>query len=166
MQQIDSNSLLLDLSIDYLKGGSSFGALSDAAIKELIVKGCVYALKEGDTLFEAGDPGDSFFIVLKGCLTYFRQVNGLREHIRDYYFGEEIGFVSLIALTERLGTAYANSDSLVLEISSDLFYALHCEMPLDFGVLMMNLSRELARRFITTSALLVKLKAEEHAPPR
>jgi len=58
-----------------------------------------------------------------------------------------------------LGTAFANSDSWVLEVSSDLFYALHCEMPLDFGVLMMNLSRELARRFITTSAMLVKLKS-------
>lgn len=165
MQQLDSKSALKELGLDYLKSGSTFGALSDAAIEELMIKGRVFALNAGDTLFKAGGRGDSFFIILKGLLTYSRQIDGLREQIRDYYFGEEIGFVSLIALTERLGTAQASSDSLVLEVSSDLFYTLHCKMPLDFGVLMMNLSRELARRFISTSAMLVKLKADEHTPP-
>jgi len=72
MEQLNGERLLNELCVDYLKTGSSFGALSDGAIKQLMQQGRVYALKAGDTLFEAGAPGDSFFIVLKGSLTYIR----------------------------------------------------------------------------------------------
>jgi hypothetical protein len=34
---------------------------------------------------------------------------------------------------------------MVLDIGSDQFYKLHVNFPADFGLLMINLSRELAR---------------------
>ena len=55
----------------------------------------------------------------------------------------------MIALQDRTGKAIAESDFYVVEISSDLFYTLHCDMPQDFGLLLMNLSREMARIIVT-----------------
>jgi hypothetical protein len=42
----------------------------------------------------------------------------------------------------------------MLQISSDLFYELHLELPFDFGILMLNLSRDMAR---TISVLISHL---------
>ena len=36
-------------------------------------------------------------------------------------------------------------DSLLLDISNDQFFKLHVDFPRDFGLLMINLARELAR---------------------
>lgn len=148
MHQIDSELLLDELGIDHLKSASALGALSDQAIDYLLKKGRVFALRKGETLFEDGGPGDTFFIILKGSFAYYLPVNGHNKYIRDFHFGMEIGFVSMIALVPRTGTAIATRDSYILEVTTDLFYALHCERPLDFGVLLMNLCRELARRIL------------------
>lgn len=148
MRQVESALLLNELEIDHLKNASTFGALSDEAILYLMEKGRIYALRKGETLFEDGGPGDTFFVILKGTFAYYLRMNNRSEYIRDFNFGMEIGFVSMIALVPRPGTAIATSDSYVLEVTTDLFYALHCERPLDFGVLLMNLCRELARRIL------------------
>lgn len=148
MHQIDGEFLLDGLGIDHFKSASALGALSDQAIAYLMKKGRVYALNKGDTLFEDGGPGDTFFIILKGSFAYYLPVDNHRKYIRNFDIGMEIGFVSMIALTSRPGTAIATMDSYVLEVTTDLFYAFHCERPLDFGVLLMNLCRELARRIL------------------
>jgi len=51
----------------------------------------------------------------------------------------------MIGLLSHNGTDVAVEDSLILDISSEQFYKLHVEFPADFGLLMINLSRELAR---------------------
>lgn len=122
-------------------------------------KGRIHALRKGEAIFETGKPAGSFFVVLKGSIAYYQALNNHSEHIYDFHFGEAIGFVSMIALTPWPGTAIANSDSYVLEVTKDLFYALHYEKPSDFGVLLINLSRELARRILTLIKLVAELKS-------
>ncbi|MGL6159188.1 Crp/Fnr family transcriptional regulator [Microbulbifer sp.] len=148
MRQVDGEILLDELGIDHLKNASALGALSDQTIAYLMKKGRVYALRKGETLFEDGAAGDTFFIILKGSFAYYLPSNNHSKYIREFNFGMEIGFVSMIALIPRPGTAIASSDSYVLEVTTDLFYALHYERPLDFGVLLINLCRELARRIL------------------
>ncbi|MBY4677122.1 cyclic nucleotide-binding domain-containing protein [Marinobacterium arenosum] len=145
MREVDGGKLLNEFGIDYFKGGSTFGALSEQAIIRLLEKGRIYELRNEEALFDIGSRGDSFFVVLKGTLSFCKQRAEHWVSLHDYSFGEQIGFVTMIALLSRNGKAVATSDSYVLEISNELFYSLHCEMPLDFGLLLMNLSREMAR---------------------
>ncbi|WP_105104121.1 Crp/Fnr family transcriptional regulator [Microbulbifer pacificus] len=159
MRQIEGDRVLEDLGLEHLKNAAALGALSDQAIAYLMAKGKIHRLRKGETLIESGSPSGSFFIVLNGSLGYHQTVeNGHLEHIYDFHFGEAIGFVSMIALTPWPGTTLANDDSLVLEVTSDLFYQLHCEMPLDFGVLLINLSRELARKILELIQMVGELK--------
>ncbi|WP_250460746.1 Crp/Fnr family transcriptional regulator [Microbulbifer litoralis] len=148
MRQLDGDFLLDEVGIEHFKDAAAFGALTDEAITYLIKKGRIHALHKGETLVRAGEPSGSFFIVLRGSLGYYQALNNHVEHIYDFHFGEAIGFVSMIALTPWPGTTIAASESHILEVDTNLFYTMHCEMPLDFGVLLINLSRELARRIL------------------
>ena len=62
----------------------------------------------------------------------------------------------MIALQDRPGKAIATSDGYVIEISSDLFYNLHCDNPQDFGLLLMNLSRDMARVIVDLGNAMVE----------
>lgn len=159
MQQLDGEVLLDELGIDRVKDAATFGALSDEAIVYLMKEGRIHALRKGETLIKAGQPSGSFFVVLKGSLAYYQTLNDHIEHIYDFHFGETIGFVSMIALTPWPGTTIAARDSQVLEVNSNLFYTFHYEMPLDFGVLLINLSRELARRVLDLIQTVAELKS-------
>ncbi|GGB81897.1 hypothetical protein GCM10011352_04590 [Marinobacterium zhoushanense] len=162
MKQVDGETTLNLLGMDYLKEASTFGALSSEAIKELMTKGTIYLLQPGDLLFRVGDSGNSFFVVLKGTIEYHHALEDGYEQLNELNYGDLIGFVNLITLTSRLGTATAATESYVLEVSDDLFYALHCERPVDFGLLLLNLARDMGRRIIYLATHWAKQKHELH----
>lgn len=160
MKILDGQQVLADFGVDGFKRGSSFGALSDEAIRFLLTRGRIVALADKEELFRPGDPGDSLYIVLKGRLDYFRR----REQpgdapeilIRTISFGEEMGYVSMIGLFQRIGFGRGQGETMVLQLTSDLFYQLHLELPFDFGILLMNLSRDMARTIRKITANLIE----------
>jgi len=68
----------------------------------------------------------------------------------------------MIALHDRVGNVYAKEDSLLLEISSQLFSDFHDHYPFDFGILLMNLSRDMARTIREISNTLVTKETTKH----
>ena len=149
MNILDGERVLADSGLDSFKGGSSFGALSDAAIRFLLTRGRIISLADKEELFRPGDAGDSLYIVLKGKLDYFRTSDQPGDDsetlIRTVSFGEELGYVAMIGLFQRIGFGRGHGEAVVLQLTSDLFYQLHLELPFDFGILMLNLSRDMAR---------------------
>ncbi|MDI3325035.1 cyclic nucleotide-binding domain-containing protein [Pontibacterium granulatum] len=155
MQILQGPEVLERFSIDYFRDASTFGALSDDTISWLFHQGRAYALDKGDVLFEPDERGDAFFVILQGSLAYFKCHDGKYAHIRNYQVGEQIGFMSMIALHNRVGSAVAHEDSIVLEVSNSLLHQLHEQAPEDFGLLMMNLAREMARTLRSVDNLVV-----------
>ena len=155
MRTLDGRQLIEQLGIDYFKAGSSFGALSDQAIRFLIEQGVVLQLDKGDKLFSYGDPGDSFYIVLKGRIEYLKPRGNGFTHVRDYTFGQEFGCVAMIGLRDRAGDHIAPEESVVVQVTSELFHALQEALPKDFGLFLLNLSREMARRLRESDSRLV-----------
>ncbi|MEH6579822.1 MAG: cyclic nucleotide-binding domain-containing protein [Amphritea sp.] len=147
MHTLKGDQLIEELGLDYFKQGSTLGALSDKAIIYLLEQGEVIQLEKGDRLFEIGDPGDHFYIVLKGTIQFVRFKQGKIACDIDFAFGEELGYAAMIALHNRLGNAQVREDSIVLKVSNAFFYELHETQPADFEILQLNLSREMARRF-------------------
>lgn len=161
MKDLDGRRLMADSGLDYFRGASTFGALSDDAIRYLLSNGHISVAETGETVFETGDPGSSFIVVLKGRLKYYWERNGDAVLLREIDFGGQIGYVSMIGLLEREGTAIAAEPTILLEVSSDLFYQLHLDYPSDFGIMMLNLSRDMARVLRTLSARLASLSSGE-----
>jgi signal-transduction protein with cAMP-binding, CBS, and nucleotidyltransferase domain len=161
MQRIPVHTAIDELSPESLKGGSIFGALSSEAIRFLLEEGNVYRVKKNDLIYKPGDPGNSFFVVCKGAVDFHKQHLGEYAYTRTSQFGEEVGFVAMIGLHDHVGKAVAREDGILLEISSGLFRDLHDKFPFDFGVMILNLSRDLARVIRKLSNILVA-NAIEH----
>ena len=75
--------------------------------------------------------------MLRGCIAFYRHFDDCDVLTRYFHQGEQMGFDLMIGLLMQNG--------LVLDISSEQFSRLHVDFPADFGLLMINLARELAR---------------------
>lgn len=145
MNEMSFETFSRRFEIETLCAGSIFGAISQEATRFLLKQGNIYDVRAGETVFHYGDPGSSFFVVCQGQLAFYKHHEKHTLLTRLVEFGEEVGFVAMIALHDHAGHAVAVEDSVVLEISSGLFGDLHRQYPLEFGLMLMNLARDLAR---------------------
>ncbi|MFC6673331.1 cyclic nucleotide-binding domain-containing protein [Marinobacterium aestuariivivens] len=156
MQPLSAKAIFDELDAYGLQSGSIFGAISREAIRFLVENGKVYSVRQHEEIFRSGDPGGSFFVVCRGSVDFFKHHQGKYAYTRTSMPGEEVGFVAMIALHDHVGKAVAHEDSIVLEISSELFADLHEKYPFDFGIMTLNLARDLARIVRKLSNILVE----------
>ncbi|SBS31316.1 Cyclic nucleotide-binding domain protein [Marinomonas aquimarina] len=145
-----------DLSAETLKTGSIFGALSPSAIEYLVNRGKLVHLDSGDVLFEDGDKGDSFYIIITGTLCYYQDNATATSLIRRVTFGQALGYVTMISLSPRNGYANADGDTVILEVDYNVFGEFHDKFAFDFGILILNLSRDMARNIQILSHTLAE----------
>ena len=145
MEILDSGETIERLGLDYLNELSTFGALSNDAIVNLLDNGVIKHFARGEYVTRLGQVASEFQVLLRGRFAYYKCFEGCDVLTRHFNQGEQIGFDLMIGLLAHNGTDVAVEDSLILDISSEKFYRLHVEFPADFGLLMINLSRELAR---------------------
>ena len=145
MKQLSFEQFAQVMDPDDLSGGSIYGALSTEATRYLLEQGVILQITAGETLYNYGDRGDRFYIVCLGAIDFLKYHNGDFHHIRTATFGQEVGFVAMIDLHKEGGSALAKEDSIVLQVTSDLFHDLHREFPIDFGLMTLNLARDMAR---------------------
>ena len=156
MRKLELEEISTRCTPELLSTGSVFGAISVEATRFLLENGTIYQVAAGESVFGCGDRGTSFFVVCEGELAYFKRHKGHETMTRRVAFGEEVGFVAMIGLHDHLGHADALEDSVVLEIDAALFGDLHQHFPLDFGLMLMNLARELARTVRKLSDTIVE----------
>jgi len=162
MELLSSEQLLEQRTLSSFTDASVFGALPETSILYLLQNGKIHSVTKGEYLFNQGEPGNSFHVILDGQVSYYKFHDGRYAFIRDYNAGEQIGFMSLIALHNRVGRAQANEATLSLEIDSEVFHNFHNHGPLEFGILMMNLAREMARTLRSVDNLIVKRAADSN----
>lgn len=145
MKILEAAEVIDRLGITYLQELSTFGALTEAVIIELLQQGRIEQLEKGEYIAHFGEQAADFQVVLQGSLAYYKRFEGHDVLTRYFKQGEQLGFDEMIGLIVRNGTDVAAEDSLILNISSSQFYKLHVEHPAEFGIFMINLARELAR---------------------
>ena len=158
MNLIKGSDLLERFEMDYFQDASIFGALSPEVIEYLLQNGRVYSVDKGEVIYKPGDKADKFLVILNGSVSFYQYHNGEFAYIRDHLFGEELGFVAMIALHDRVGKAVAAEDSIILEVTCTLFAELQRERPKDFAILLLNISREMARTIRDISNTVVDQK--------
>lgn len=145
MKTVDAKQVIDQLGLAYFHELSTFGALSDKAIVALLNQGEITQWKKGETEDVSTPALSDFYVVLQGDIAYYRHCEDHDVLTRHFRSGEQMAFDVMISMRPNAGIEVASEDSLVLTISSDQFFQFHVDFPSDFGLLMINLSRELSR---------------------
>ena len=103
--------MLKNQELSSFTNASVFGALPETSILWLLQNGEIHSLEKGEYIFSQGQPGNSFHVIQDGQIGYYKFHDGRYAYIRDYKTGEQIGFMSLIALHDRVGRAQDSQDS-------------------------------------------------------
>ncbi len=98
MKLISTEQLLKNHELSSFTNASVFGALPETSILWLLQKGKIHSLAKGEYLFTPGQPGNSFHVILDGQVSYYKFHEGNYAYIREFQTGEQIGFMSTIAL--------------------------------------------------------------------
>ena len=159
MQQVTAKQFLEHHSLERLQQASTFGALAAETIDWLLAEGRIIRLNRGESLFKPGQAGDSFFVVLEGRFSYYRPGGERYTYIRDYATGQQVGFANTLALHDRVGMAIATTEATVLQIDYLLFNRLRKEFPAEFGLMTINLARELARTIRAMDDAILDIKS-------
>lgn len=163
MHEIDAREYWQAQSPAYFHELSTFGALPDDVIMRLLLDGKVIHLDAGEMIYDAGERSDTFYIVLSGRLnTFMPRPDGGWAIARCHEPGEDLGFVPMIALQERPARTTAEEDSVVVEITCEQFHKLHDEEPEAFGVILLNLTRGMARAVIGMASVLAEKDNQLH----
>lgn len=125
---------------------SCFGALSYEFIDYLLENGEIIKAEKNEIIFRSGEESDYFIITLKGKLLFERR-NARDSYKLEAKVGEPCGFIGMITLQNRLGTAVMEQPGYILKISSELFSNLHMVMKEEFVIFLMNITRDISRAF-------------------
>ncbi len=145
MDIIEASAVIEKLGLPYFRELSTFGALSDNMIADILHRGRINHLQRGEFIARFDQPANDFQVILSGRLAYYKHCGDHDVLTRYFERGEQMGFDLMIGLIRHNGTDVAVEDTLVLDISDRLFYQLHVDHPGEFGLLMINLARELSR---------------------
>jgi CRP-like cAMP-binding protein len=120
-------SALIDIIMDI-----PFFAMLDA--RQLGVVAChmnYYEIKEGETLFREGDPGDSVCFVIRGALDVFKETStpSQQVHIATVMKNKSIGEMAVIDEYTRSATVFAHSDATIVALTKRGFEAILQENP-------------------------------------
>jgi len=145
MQILDATEVIEKLGLPYLRELSTFGALSDPVIVDLLTNGVIKRFARGEYIARLDQIAAEFQVVLQGRFAFYKHGEDCDVLTRYFCKGEQMDFDLMIGLIPHNGIDVAAEESLTLNISSEQFYDLHLNFPADFGLLMINLARELAR---------------------
>jgi CRP-like cAMP-binding protein len=156
MRIVDADVLITELGYPYLRELASFGALPDEFIASLLHNGVITELQQGEFIARHDERAVDFQIILKGKIAFYKR--GTDHDVLTRYFsaGEQSGFDLMIGLIAHNGTDVAVEDSLILDITNTQFQTLQLEHPEWFGILMINLSRELSREIEMLEELITR----------
>ena len=141
----DADETIKELGWTCLNELSTFGALSNDVIVELLQNGVIRHYQKGEYVVRMDQVANDFQVILRGRVAYYRRFDGRDVLTRCFSQGEQMGFDQMIGLLQQNGTDVAQEDCLILDISGEQFFKLHVDFPADFGLLMINLAREMAR---------------------
>jgi uncharacterized membrane protein len=113
-----------------LKGISVFELLHDDDLDELAKVVDVSTLKVGQTLFEAGEPGESMFIVRSGSIElYIKDTAGQKIVLTVAEEGQLFGELSMLDSGPRTATAVALTDAELLVLDREDLLLLFQKRP-------------------------------------
>ena len=102
---------------------------------------------DGSVIIAQGEPGNRFFLVGEGSVRVCRHLGQANEiELGRLGTGEFFGEMSILETLPRSASVQAVGDTTVYSLNSMVFYGLFNAMPEQYGILILNMARDLSRR--------------------
>ncbi len=152
----------IDSVLPILSEIAIFGGMTDDQMHAILgsLETGLYAIKE--PVFEKGEEPTHVYIVKRGKIELSITDGEIVLEKKTLRVGDCFGLASLMAMHRHTATAVALEPSEVIVLSRSALIRLQKEDCRLFSLLMMNVSRELARRLKLTDELLLQhLRTED-----
>lgn len=121
--------MALDDDIQFLSTIGLFEAFSAQHLRLLAFGAERMILRAGRELFHEGQSADCAYIVVSGSITLFHNAQQGRVHLRTISTGAVLGEMALIAQSNRLSGAVADTETEVIRLSRTIFHRILEEYP-------------------------------------
>ncbi len=160
-------TITLEQIINFLLEAPMFGLLDPAQLSQIVHIMQVRRIRDGQTIFREGDPGDAWYVILEGEANVTRSSEGRPDKVIAHIgpracFGE----MSILDHSPRSASVTACGDSTVLRFPRDAFEALLGQDNLAAYKLVHEMAKVLTVRARKTSQELAKALADNEKPGR
>jgi small-conductance mechanosensitive channel len=124
---------------DLLREVTYFQNLTDLELRQLIEVGYRKRLMPFDILFEEGDPGDTFYIILSGKVEVY--VAKINKHLTTLNAGKFLGELALMLGIPRTATVRAVEETILFAINKQGFEKILQGHPELYEVIVQELSK-------------------------
>lgn len=121
-----------------------------------------YPLRAGDAVFNEGDMGSAFYVVIAGEVSIQKQRNGESVVLAQLGTGECFGEMALVCNDVRTATVVAVRDSVTMRFERERIDA----NPESAHIIYRNIARILSTRLHESSVMLADLVVERKNVPR
>ncbi len=125
----------------------TFAGLTPDTLEFLLDHAREVVVEPGEPFFRQGEAGTTVFILEEGRVDVRKQFNGGEMTLRLLGPGDCFGEMAVLSIMPRSASAIAVGRSSALTISNADIALLYERNPAQFAMLVMNLAREVCRRF-------------------
>ena len=127
------------------------GGLSPEQMQMILTNSEILRAKKGEYIFRRGDSPKEIYIITSGRIGFYLEDMTIKEFSAGFSFAES----ALIGIQCQVVDAKALEDSELLIISKRKLMQLFEDDSVVFGILILNIARELARRLAMVGELLL-----------
>ncbi len=139
------------LRLELLRRVSLFQSAPESDLAALAAMACDVEVGAGETLFHAGDPGETLYVVASGLLeAVLDECSPAERPVASFWTGDVIGEMAILTGERRSASVRAATDSTLMAFARYYFLRL---LDRAAGVAV-SLSRTLSRRLSATDAAL------------
>lgn len=130
-----------------LQGVPIFAGLSEEAIELMVKHARKIDVKAGDFIVREGETGNRFYLIDEGEVRVVKQA-GTDHEVELAKLGPHdfFGEMCILETLPRSASVQALTNSKVFALSSMDFLNLYKALPSEYGILILNLARDLSRR--------------------
>lgn len=147
--------------LEILRQMSVFGGLSSKALSLILDRSEFLHNAAGEYFFYEHDSASSVYVIRQGEVVVEKNWQGAPVTVAQLGAGDCFGELSLLDLQPRSASVRAQTDCETIQISIHLLHDLYRQDLEQYAIIMMNMGREVSRRFRVTSEKLFEMQQSQ-----
>jgi len=130
-----------------LRDVTIFAGLDDTALALLMERASERIAPAGTVILREGEPGNHLYLIASGSVRVCKRFDRTDElELARLKAGDFFGEMCILETLPRTATVLTRSDAILHALPSVAFYELFKEKPDQYGILILNIARDVSRR--------------------